>query len=87
MGRHWLIPGALLLMVVASALCLGDAPGGEESGVEELAAREVREYEGEDLPSIIEFCDNSIKRPQEDPIAWRWGGRWGSPGNTRMTDS
>ncbi len=67
-GWRWLIYGALILAVVISALCIEDLPGGGDSRVEELAAKEVRAYEGEDLSSITDFRENSIKGPQEVPI-------------------
>ena len=34
------------------------------STLEELAAVEIREYEGEDLSSIVDFIENSIRGPQ-----------------------
>lgn len=67
-GLRWLIPGTLLLAFVFAALCIGDLPGGGDSKVAELAVEEVREYEGEDLSSITQFRENSIKGPQEVPI-------------------
>jgi DMSO/TMAO reductase YedYZ molybdopterin-dependent catalytic subunit len=65
---QWLIPVALIVVVVISTLCIGNVPGGEDSRVQELASRQVREYHGENLSSITDFRENSIKGPQDIPI-------------------
>ena len=66
MGRRAIALGLLVVAVVAVAgACL--AREGSTS-LEDLAAVEIREYEGTDLSSITDFRENSIKGPQHIDI-------------------
>jgi len=65
-GRRAIALGLLVVAVVAVAgACL--AREGSTS-LEDLAAVEIREYEGTDLSSITDFRENSIKGPQHIDI-------------------
>ena len=62
MGRRAVALGLLLVAAVAIAgVCLARETS---TNVENLAAVEIREYEGTDLSSITDFRENSIKGPQ-----------------------
>jgi DMSO/TMAO reductase YedYZ molybdopterin-dependent catalytic subunit len=55
-------------LILASALLVLLAIGGCNRGAVELNPAEVREYQGEDLSSINDFRENSIKGPQHVDI-------------------
>jgi len=60
---------ALGLLVVAVVAVVGACLAREGStNLEDLAAVEIREYEGTDLSSIADFRENSIKGPQHIDI-------------------
>ena len=66
MGRRAI---ALGLLVVAVVAVVGACLAREGStNLEDLAAVEIREYEGTDLSSIADFRENSIKGPQHIDI-------------------
>ena len=66
MGRRAI---ALGLLVVAVVAVVGACLAREGStNLEDLAAVEIREYEGTDLSSITDFRENSIKGPQHIDI-------------------
>lgn len=53
------------LLLVAAVAMVGACLAMENStNLEDLAAVEIREYEGIDLASITDFRENSIKGPQ-----------------------
>jgi DMSO/TMAO reductase YedYZ molybdopterin-dependent catalytic subunit len=54
----------ILLAAFSAVLIVGCTAGGDMNGTEELKPVEVREYQGEDLSSINDFRENSIKGPQ-----------------------
>jgi len=55
----------LAILFSALLLALGGCPGdGEANGNGSLEPAEVREYQGEDLSSVKDFRENSIKGPQ-----------------------
>ena len=55
----------LAMLLSALLLMLGGCPGdGETNGNGSLEPAEVREYQGEDLSSVKDFRENSIKGPQ-----------------------
>lgn len=55
----------LAILFSALLLALGGCPGdGETNGNGSLEPAEVREYQGEDLSSVKDFRENSIKGPQ-----------------------
>ncbi|MFC2063142.1 molybdopterin-dependent oxidoreductase [Chloroflexota bacterium] len=58
----------LLLVAAAVALGVGCVGCGNAGGLEDLVAVEVMEYEGENLSSIADFRENSIKGPQHVDI-------------------
>lgn len=59
------IVALIIIVVVITAFLVGTIGFGPGSGkVEELEGVEVREYQGEDLSSINDFRENSIKGPQ-----------------------
>ena len=59
------IPGLMIIVLVVVAFLVGIFVfGPESSNVEELEGVEVREYEGENLSSINDFRENSIRGPQ-----------------------
>jgi DMSO/TMAO reductase YedYZ molybdopterin-dependent catalytic subunit len=61
-GRRVIALGILFAAVVAVAgACLARE---SSSNLEDLAAVEIREYEGEDLSSITDFRENSVKGAQ-----------------------
>jgi len=60
--RRTVLAAIALTVVVAIAGCAPATPNG--SGGEDLPTVEVREYEGENLSSINDFRENSIKGPQ-----------------------
>ena len=63
------IIGAVLLFIAAAAVLISGCAGpGSSDMAEELAAIEIREYEGEDLSSIKDFRENSIRGPQNIDI-------------------
>ncbi len=59
---------AVLVTICAVVLMASCARRGD-NGLTELAAVEVREYEGEHLGSLLDFRENSIKGPQQVDIA------------------
>ena len=62
MGRRAVALGLLLVAVVAIAgACLAREGS---TNLEDLAAVEIKEYEGTDLSSTTDFRENSIKGPQ-----------------------
>ncbi|HWR69562.1 MAG TPA: molybdopterin-dependent oxidoreductase [Dehalococcoidia bacterium] len=66
MGRRAIALGLLVVAVVAVAgACLAREGS---TNLEDLAAVEIREYEGTDLSSITDFRENSIKGPQQIDI-------------------
>jgi len=64
-----IIIGIILAMVLVMMLlsCSGESGSGF-GATEELASVEIREYEGENLSSINDFRENSIKGPQHIDI-------------------
>jgi DMSO/TMAO reductase YedYZ molybdopterin-dependent catalytic subunit len=63
------IPGLIIIAVVIVAFLVGIFVfGPKSSNVEELEGVEVREYQGENLSSINDFRENSIKGPQHVDI-------------------
>ena len=59
------IPGLIIIALIVVAFLVGIFVfGPESSNVEELEGVEVREYEGENLSSINDFRENSIRGPQ-----------------------
>jgi len=55
-------------LILASVLLVLLVIGGCNGGAVDLDPAEVREYEGEDLSSINDFRENSIKGPQQVAI-------------------
>ena len=55
----------LLLVAAVVALGFGGAGCGGTGDLGDLVAVEVREYQGENLSSIADFSENSIKGPQQ----------------------
>ena len=53
-----------LCLILISTLAVLSCAGAGQSNINELAAVQVREYEGENLSSITAFRENSIKGPQ-----------------------
>jgi DMSO/TMAO reductase YedYZ molybdopterin-dependent catalytic subunit len=53
-----------LCLILISTLAIASCAGAGQSDINELAAVQVRNYEGEDLSSITAFRENSIKGPQ-----------------------
>jgi len=60
--RRAVLPAIALPLIMAIAGCGATIPNG--NGGEDLPEVEVREYEGENLSSINDFRENSIKGPQ-----------------------
>ena len=59
------IIGLAITIVVITAFVVGVISfGPDTNNIEELEAVEVREYQGENLSSINDFRENSIKGPQ-----------------------
>lgn len=59
------ISGLIIIVLIVAAFLVGIFVFGPESSkVEDLEGVEVREYEGENLSSINDFRENSIKGPQ-----------------------
>ncbi len=59
------ISGFIIIILIVAAFLVGIFVFGPESSkVEDLEGVEVREYEGENLSSINDFRENSIKGPQ-----------------------
>lgn len=59
------IPGLIIIALIVAAFLVGIFVFGPESNnVEELEDVEVSEYEGQNLSSINDFRENSIKGPQ-----------------------
>ena len=66
MGRRAIALGLLLVAAVAVAgVFLVRSARQSSTNVENLAAVEIREYQGTDLSSIAAFHENSIKGPQQ----------------------
>ena len=57
-----------LCLILISTLAIASCAGAGKSDINELAAVQVRNYEGEDLSSITAFRENSIKGPQSVDI-------------------
>ena len=65
MGRKAIAMGLLLVAAVAIAgVFLARGARESSTSVDNLAAVEIREYQGTDLSSITDFRENSIKGPQ-----------------------
>lgn len=63
------ILGAVAIIVIIAAFVTSVLVFGDKSGeVEQLAGVEIREYQGEDLSSVNDFRENSIKGPQQVDI-------------------
>ena len=58
------VTGVLLIFVAILVVLSGCGIGGGGERARELAAVEVRQYEGKDLSSVNDFRENSIKGPQ-----------------------
>lgn len=56
----------MLCIPLAATACAATAPGGTDGG--DLPDVEIREYEGENLSSINDFRENSIRGPQNVSI-------------------
>lgn len=70
MGRWVLALGALLAAGAAIvAIVLGRGGGSDPANPGSLAQAEISEYQGEDLSSIQDFRENSIKGPQHVDLA------------------
>jgi DMSO/TMAO reductase YedYZ molybdopterin-dependent catalytic subunit len=54
----------ILVFVLFAVLAGGCTSAGKTSATEELGSVEVREYEGENLSSVRDFRENSIRGPQ-----------------------
>jgi len=65
--RRTVLAAIAFTVVVAIAGCAPATPNG--NGGEDLPAVEVREYEGENLSSINDFRENSIKGPQSVDVS------------------
>jgi DMSO/TMAO reductase YedYZ molybdopterin-dependent catalytic subunit len=63
MKRNMLRTAATIVLLAALAGAAGCTPTGTDD-LTNLAAAEVKEYEGEALSSILDFQENSIKGPQ-----------------------
>jgi DMSO/TMAO reductase YedYZ molybdopterin-dependent catalytic subunit len=64
-GRRAIALGLLLVAAIAIAgVFLARSARESSTNVENLAAVEIREYQGTDLSSITDFRENSIKGPQ-----------------------
>ena len=59
------IIGSVVTVIVVAAFIVGVVAFGPDSEVEELEGVEVTEYKGENLSSINDFRENSIKGPQD----------------------
>jgi DMSO/TMAO reductase YedYZ molybdopterin-dependent catalytic subunit len=64
MKRRTLITTSAVLIVVIAIVVSVVAFGPLSGGVEELEGIEVREYQGQNLSSVNDFRENSIKGPQ-----------------------
>jgi DMSO/TMAO reductase YedYZ molybdopterin-dependent catalytic subunit len=64
-GRLILLLAVLSMILTAEVGCTG---GGTMDNISELKAVEVREYQGENLSSVTDFRENSIKGPQHVDI-------------------
>lgn len=67
MGMKFSKIGLILLLAgfgAGIAAISGCQPGGNTTTPEDLGTVEIRQYEGEDLSSIYDFRENSIKGPQ-----------------------
>ena len=65
LGKIMLISGLVYVFSLGGLACNG-APDSNTTG--DLPPVEVREYEGENLSSIHDFRENSIKGPQQIDI-------------------
>jgi DMSO/TMAO reductase YedYZ molybdopterin-dependent catalytic subunit len=64
-GRRAIALGLLLVAAIAIAgIFLAKSARESSTNVENLAAAEIKEYQGTDLSSITDFRENSIKGPQ-----------------------
>ena len=71
MGMKLSKTGLILLLAgfgAGIAAISGCQPGGTTTAPEDLGTVEIRQYEGEDLSSIYDFRENSIKGPQQVDI-------------------
>jgi DMSO/TMAO reductase YedYZ molybdopterin-dependent catalytic subunit len=64
MKKRAVIGSAIILVIIAAFIGGLTAFGPDNGQVENLGGVEVREYEGQDLSSINDFRENSIKGPQ-----------------------
>ncbi|OGO03830.1 MAG: hypothetical protein A2Y91_02965, partial [Chloroflexi bacterium RBG_13_54_8] len=64
MGKKVVMFFLLLLIALSPVLACGSGDNNGGGGAGDLAAVEIREYEGRDLSSINDFWENSIKGPQ-----------------------
>ena len=62
------IIGSVVTVIIVAAFITGVVAFGPDSKVEQLEGVEVREYKGENLSSINNFRENSIKGPQHVDI-------------------
>ena len=67
--KHIIANIAVAAALIAGILSFGGCLGNAGTPTSTLPAVEVREYEGEDLSSINDFRENSIKGPQHIDIA------------------
>ncbi|MFC1901662.1 molybdopterin-dependent oxidoreductase [Chloroflexota bacterium] len=68
MNKRPIIGIVITIILIASFVFVGIRFGPDSSDVAELEGVEVREYEGENLSSINDFRENSIKGPQQVDI-------------------
>jgi len=68
MNKKAFIGSATIAVIIVAFIVVAVFFGPTTGGVEELAGVEVREYQGEDLSSINNFRENSIKGPQNVDI-------------------
>jgi DMSO/TMAO reductase YedYZ molybdopterin-dependent catalytic subunit len=68
MNKKAFIGSATIAVIIVAFIVVAVFFGPTSGGVEELAGVEVREYQGEDLSSINNFRENSIKGPQNVDI-------------------
>jgi len=68
MNKKAFIGSAVIAVIIVAFIVVAVFFGPTSGGVEELAGVEVREYQGEDLSSINNFRENSIKGPQNVDI-------------------
>jgi DMSO/TMAO reductase YedYZ molybdopterin-dependent catalytic subunit len=64
MKKRTIIGSAVIIIIIAASIVGLAACGPGNDKAEQLEGVEVREYEGQDLSSINDFRENSIKGPQ-----------------------